>query len=384
MGAFDHTPDPLPVEPNPSRLPLKYSLKVDKADPYAAIMFYVAGILLFVFLAYKFTNPLGSYENQSDKYVVIAGLFVMIGTIWFFGRKIASQLRIAKTHLEVIISNGNVSVTSLPDAEKNFSSPLSSYGGLVLEDRGTELIDGTKQKIVALILWHSDEKKTLPLAITANDRLGKKKVNKYARLLGLKILPYKYAVSLQSALPEGTILANAGKSSRLKYLTWFLCLASLALVATAVFIFNSWGLAQFDGGVLKPLGQRLLLAGILTALAVLIVGGIYYYNHLYLVSMQQKGNKLHLTTFWGKPRVYEVSDLLGYTRHNWAVDTYSASDRYRGSSKFQINTPFLWIKLSDNGKKKGFLADLGAEFTNAGVLDDIIEARQENQAEDRR
>ncbi len=108
------------------------------------------------------------------------------------------------------------------------------------------------------------------------------------------------------------LLENHRQALKVRIMFWFL----LAVVVLAMWggwgIFQTFGLAEADGGVLRPLWQRVALGGFVAGVGLVAAGGMWIYIKLYALHISRDGDLILITTmtpFGSRDREYPVSEI---------------------------------------------------------------------------
>lgn len=91
------------------------------------------------------------------------------------------------------------------------------------------------------------------------------------------------------------LLGNGSRVRRVRLVALFITGFAVMLAAWAVSLAHSYGLSLGDGGVLKPLAERLLIAGIVMLIAVMLLAGVVIYLRRYLVGIELRDDRVELT-----------------------------------------------------------------------------------------
>ena len=121
------------------------------------------------------------------------------------------------------------------------------------------------------------------------------------------------------------------------------------LCATGAFywgwdLFNSYGLAPGDGGVLAPLGQRLAWGLSVAGLGLAFLAGMWIYGRRYVTRIRYDAaaDALHIGTLEflaGRFKVYPASSVVGADYHH---------GRMEGEG---VNAPWYFVRLADRSSR---------------------------------
>ncbi len=91
------------------------------------------------------------------------------------------------------------------------------------------------------------------------------------------------------------LLENGSRVRRVRLVALFIALFAMAFCCWAVSLAHSYGLSPGDGGVLRPIGERLLVAGIVMLIALVFLTGIVIYLRRYLIRIELRGDQVEFT-----------------------------------------------------------------------------------------
>ena len=161
-----------------------------------------------------------------------------------------------------------------------------------------------------------------------------------------------------------TLLESYHQAMKVRVVFWVLLIAAGFAVWGGLAILQTWGLSQADGGVLKPLWQRILFGGFVGGFGLACVAGMWIYLNLYALRITRQGDVITLTTMTPigeKIREFFVGDVgesayyHGQVRH---VGTSSITGTNYMASLW-VNAP--WITLRVRGYRLPFILDVQAE-----------------------
>ena len=126
-------------------------------------------------------------------------------------------------------------------------------------------------------------------------------------------------------------------------------------------LYRHYGLSPGDGGVLAPLGQRVLAAGVVIGLGMAFLLAMVAFGRIYVMSVavDGTGRTLYLRT---------LIFLWPVTRQVSAADVMTAGfvdlENPRGRS-----TPYVWVRVKgSNGRARRFLVDLQGKVLDPAAL----------------
>ena len=148
---------------------------------------------------------------------------------------------------------------------------------------------------------------------------------------------------------------------------WFVVVLSLvgggALVWLGGWLFQSYGLQPMEGGVLKPLGTRILLGGGFGAAGLAIIFGILLYLYCYVARIEadDAGPGFRVTLAApGRKLIIDPDDVVraGY------------NDGVSHAGDISVNAP--WYSLRLRGRRLPLIVDLQGDFLDQHALDRLL------------
>jgi hypothetical protein len=171
------------------------------------------------------------------------------------------------------------------------------------------------------------------------------------------------------------LLDNRWQASKARWLTWGFMLWTLGFMYWAWLLAQTYGLSPGDGGVLRPLHERLTVAGVVALTGLLPTGGMWLYSRRYLLRIERDADMVALTTLGmlhPNTRVFRVSDLSGAGYHQ---------GRTPGPRGYNPH----WMTLRVAGLRLPFIADLQAEHIDTAAITAMISsARTQSSRRERR
>ncbi len=156
------------------------------------------------------------------------------------------------------------------------------------------------------------------------------------------------------------LLVNSRQALKVRVFLWGSIAACIGALYAAWSLAETYGLNPGDGGVLRPIGERLMAGGIVGGLGVAFAGGMIWYASLYAVRISRQRDQVEMETmaiFGTKTRNFSVSDFDGGSYHHGRMQSG------RGQS---VNAP--WITLRVKGRRIPFIADVQAETFDRSAL----------------
>ena len=165
------------------------------------------------------------------------------------------------------------------------------------------------------------------------------------------------------------ILENYRQAFKVRLVFWFLLACGVAALWGGWVIFQTYGLSQADGGVLRPLWQRAAFGGFVASLGLVFAGGMWLYISVYALHISRVGKQVHITTmtpFGSRKRQFQVSDIGQSAYYHGRVPPLPGSSTAAG---IWVNAP--WMTLRARGHRLPFVIDMQAELLDLNVLDDL-------------
>lgn len=156
------------------------------------------------------------------------------------------------------------------------------------------------------------------------------------------------------------LLVNSRQALKVRIFLWGSIAACVGALYAAWSLIETYGLNPGDGGVLRPIGERLMAGCIVGGLGVAFAGGMIWYASLYAVRISRDRDQVELETmaiFGTKKRHFATSDFDGGAYHEGRMQSG------RGQS---VNAP--WVTLRVKGRRLPFIADVQAETFDRSAL----------------
>lgn len=147
------------------------------------------------------------------------------------------------------------------------------------------------------------------------------------------------------------LLENGSRVRRVRLVTLFIALFATALACWAVSLARSYGLSPGDGGVLRPLGERLLVGGIVLLIALVLLAGIVIYLRRYLIRIELRDDQVELTVIGVLSPFVITFDRIEILSTRYFHGNFSA----RG---LVVRAPWITIKVA--GWQIPFVTDMQA------------------------
>jgi len=153
---------------------------------------------------------------------------------------------------------------------------------------------------------------------------------------------------------------NKKQARKLKFVLWFSLFVALLAVYSSWMLFNSYGLSAADGGVLKPFGTRLLLAGFIASLGLAFAGGMMLFATLYLLKVEQDGDTVLVQTM--------PAFGVGINRRQFKRADIESADYRSGKFVADLSVNAPWVKLKLKRQRLPLILDMQAETVKSAAL----------------
>lgn len=193
MTILSLVPTRFPLETQLDNLPYKYNLKADERESNSTLLLLSLWAFAAIFLIHITTHPLALITGMHNQLIAAIGLAGVVGVVLFFGKKIARQLLLSRAGIMVSIDQLSVQVFN-GAAGKDWRCPVSEFTGLMEVVIGNKQIAGRQQQIIALVLQHEDETRSVPLIYTRASQWDRSKIIEFAEALNVPILTEKRMV----------------------------------------------------------------------------------------------------------------------------------------------------------------------------------------------
>lgn len=146
------------------------------------------------------------------------------------------------------------------------------------------------------------------------------------------------------------------QARKVRWAFWFGVLWVIGWFYWANDLAHSYGLSPGDGGVLRPVEQRLTAAGILVLIGILPFIGMVIYVRRYVVRLTRLGDMVTLTGIgWPVPA------------RSWPTAAFAQGREYDGRLNTVIhNVDAPWLTLKIDGRS--YIVDLQAEHVDRPEL----------------
>jgi hypothetical protein len=153
-----------------------------------------------------------------------------------------------------------------------------------------------------------------------------------------------------------------------RWKVWFVALISLAtggaLVVLGGWLLTTYGLQPMDGGVLKPLQTRLLMALASATPGAAIIAGILAYLQCYVTRIEADDAGGYRVTVAGVGTLQFGPDALARVGYN---------DGVSHAGGISVNAPWYSIRL--RGRRLPLIVDLQGDFLDEHAVDRLIDGQ---------
>lgn len=165
-----------------------------------------------------------------------------------------------------------------------------------------------------------------------------------------------------------TEIFNAGRQlAKVRGIMLGALLVALAACLWGWNLFQTYGLAPGDGGVLAPFAQRLALGLTIAGLGLALVFGAWLYGRLYVAALGHEAgtDRLHirtLTFFGSRTQLVPSADVLGSTfQHGELINPAG------------VRAP--WYKVGLRGRSLPLIVDAQGVFVDPALVERLLKAR---------
>ena len=174
------------------------------------------------------------------------------------------------------------------------------------------------------------------------------------------------------------IFDNNRQALKVRFVFWLLLAAGMGGLWAGWSILLYFGLSPGDGGVLRPLWQRLLFGGSLAVLGGTVAYGMWIYIHLYVLRIALQGSEVAVTTmapFGRTETVYNPVDLGEGAFHDGKVSALDGASA--AFSVPRVDAP--WMTLRVRGRFWPLIVDVQAEVIDFGQIGVLAEGKRDEQ-----
>jgi hypothetical protein len=150
---------------------------------------------------------------------------------------------------------------------------------------------------------------------------------------------------------------------------WFGALVTLVTGGVLIWLgewtIRTYGLTPVEGGVLRPLMQRVLLGGSFIAAAVAMIVGFVVYLHCYVARIEEhdEDDGFRLTVIWpfgSRQRTVQPDDVAGA----------SYNHGFSRAGGMVVNAPYFSLRL--RGRRLPFIIDEQGDFPHRDAVDRLL------------
>lgn len=157
----------------------------------------------------------------------------------------------------------------------------------------------------------------------------------------------------------------ARQATKVRWLYGFALAVCLGCLYWGYDLSQTYGLSPGDGGVLRPLAQRLAWGGFVALFGLLFAVGMLVYTRIYIgrLWLSQATQQVVFETIrlWGGARFsVPPQDIIGSSYHPGMLDTPTHS----------VNAPFYFVRL--RGRRLPLILDGQGKFIQPGLAERLL------------
>jgi hypothetical protein len=182
--------------------------------------------------------------------------------------------------------------------------------------------------------------------------------------------PDPFRVALLAPMDDLLLFEAGPRLRRVRVLLWAAAACAAAALYGAWDLALHYGLSPGDGGVLRPLGQRLAWAAGVGSLGLAALVGMWVYSRTYVAALRYDGPGGFLivrTPSWLGTRAERVSvaDLAGATHRD-------AKRLAQIGNAHGLTVDAPWLSVRVRGRRLPLVVDLQGRFPDPGRLGEIL------------
>ena len=170
------------------------------------------------------------------------------------------------------------------------------------------------------------------------------------------------------------IFENKWQALKVRVVFWLMIVVALGALWGGWAILLHFGLSEADGGVLRPLWQRLLFGGSIAALGGAAAYGMWIYIHPYVLNISVRGSEIAITTMTPLGRrykIFEAGHLGEGAYHEGKI--YDLDEMNRRHAVPRVDAP--WITLKTRDQFWPFIIDAQAETLDFKRIRQLAEGK---------
>lgn len=161
-----------------------------------------------------------------------------------------------------------------------------------------------------------------------------------------------------------TVIENEARAVRVRLLLWASYLVAGGATFLAYYVFMTYGLSPGDGGVLKPLPERIALASFVLLFGLSTCVGMILYARLYVLRLHLEGQDLQIVTLGplgirSQSHDLSAAKVEGATYYHGRYTAHRPMEGSARSLKTSVDAP--WITLKFDNQTLPFVLDLQAK-----------------------
>lgn len=154
------------------------------------------------------------------------------------------------------------------------------------------------------------------------------------------------------------LLENRWQATKVRWITWAFAIWAVGWLYWAWTMAETYGLSPGDGGVLRPLPQRLGLATLFATIGVLPLAGMVLYASLYLRRIEREGDAVIVT----------VLGLFASAQHRYRVSDFERATKHEGRLELRSSVHAPWLTLRVAGRRLPYIVDVQAERVDVAQI----------------
>lgn len=349
MSAYDDIPADFPVNIQVKQRPLTYVLDIDTPQKVLFVgmslfwLLFVPFFILIPVMSAEAADPLAPWMTYT--LVTLAILYVVLASRYWLWNNVTSCFN--RVSITIGTESVDVEKKSL-FATQTWSQPISSYQGVAIEDRGRQTVGNAAEPILAVILKHADDDKSVPLVIDLAQNVKPTRLPKIAAELRVPVIEAIVVPDHAATYPPGTLVVSKWQSFKVRALNYAFIAATLVFAGIALY--------QSGWGTLDPTYPILLVP-----FAAAIVG-MHIYARRYVVSAR-KGpahDEITITTAaaLANTHIVKIADIKSAKHHEGRM-TGAPGDP-------SVHAP--WVNLYVSGSTLPFVIDMQSDYIDKDWL----------------
>lgn len=180
------------------------------------------------------------------------------------------------------------------------------------------------------------------------------------------------------------IIDNPKRTLWVRVVSWFFFIVGAACIGAGVLIYQTYGLGAADGGVLKPVWERLAMGGFVVAFGLFCAVGMWFYGTVYVARLVQDSNIFTITTlslFGHTEKQFQLGDIKGGSFFHGRMGGSSSHRHHSDRPVPTVNAP--WVTLRLKGQKVPYVIDGQADMIDEKALGRLVKSAMKDWKKDR-